>query len=112
MGLYNFQLQIIETLNFIPSFWADVKAFHATARKYMIRGHRQFIEDLWKYVHLRDFGNWLLPSHNLFHSVKESASEELLKAYNSCVKEVLNFRMSAMKILKMFVGIFVKFIFT
>ena len=83
-----------------------MKAFHATARKYMIRGHRQLIEDIWKYVHLRDFGNISSVLLILFCLVRESASEELLKAYNSCVREVLNFKLSHMKTLKRFVNNF------
>ena len=31
-------------------------------RKYMIAGHRNFIEDLWDQVHLRNFGNLAISS--------------------------------------------------
>ena len=41
-------------------FETEMGALYATGRKFMLRGHREFIEDLKKHVHLRDFGNDIL----------------------------------------------------
>ena len=35
----------------------DVEKYHSNTAKHMIRGHREFVEDLRKHVHLRNFGN-------------------------------------------------------
>ncbi|VDM36092.1 unnamed protein product [Hydatigera taeniaeformis] len=82
-------LQSFDALLGIEHF-KDVETFFADLRKYMILEHRRFIEDLRKYVHLRDF-------------VTKSASKELKMAYNSCVNELLCFRKDHLQIVDKFI---------
>ncbi|VDD75969.1 unnamed protein product [Mesocestoides corti] len=68
----------------------DTDKFFTTARNYMIKEHRRFIEDLQRHVKLREF-------------VVSSDSCELKKAYNTCVEELLQFRREHIKIVEKFI---------
>ncbi|KAM7536890.1 hypothetical protein Aperf_G00000087683 [Anoplocephala perfoliata] len=82
-------LQSIDALLGIEHF-PDTESFFTNLRKYMISDHRKFIEDLRKYVHLREF-------------IETKNSKDLKIAYNSCLKELLRFRTEHIKIVTKFI---------
>ena len=57
----------MELLPIFSLFFEDIKEYYNHTRMYLIREHRQFLEDLEKYVHLKAFGNAM--SHSLTTSV-------------------------------------------
>ncbi|VDN97108.1 unnamed protein product [Rodentolepis nana] len=68
----------------------DTEEFLENLRCYMITEHRRFIEDLGKHVQLRDF-------------IEVVNSEELKKAYNTCIKAMLHLRHEHVNIVTKFI---------
>ncbi|VDK74092.1 unnamed protein product [Dibothriocephalus latus] len=70
----------------------EVEEFLVRMRAFMIRPHRQFVEDLERHSTLRDYANPVDEFFFLKAAVSRSGSVELREAFNACISSLEKFR--------------------